>query len=802
MPTRTLSLALLLALPIVLANAAWSWLSWQDLRESGASRLLATSHTKRYVTNPGIEAWLVNLLERAGEQLEPRDQVVFEGLMKERQGDIAELPACMAHYAAQLLAAPPPDTRERARVREAPPPPSVRLERDPMRVVQHVEFGGHTLVLTRRSSLASHEPTLLPELEQAAAQLVALAEAWRHDDPPEWLTDRSLVESPPQLVRLFAVVEDGSVLTLPLDQGGRASLDDETAKLWRRLREPSVASIVVFEPHDFSLPREQNIHYTGIYPDKLGHGFVATLAVPGPHEPGRLKLLIAADLGLAVSHERLVAAADPSLALAVAELPSETRGLWQPWVSLLGALPGDSGRELLDVVHAHALRETQHEEWIEWSPLVFERTERGVLFATQLGKDHWLVGLARDPALPWPSMLLAPGLLLALLAGVELRTRRRERALAIRDAERRARDAALDELELLLVVDPHDDTVVHASAAARRELDVAPGQIVHERLVAADPRSQAHYRDQLAGGRRRSYGVRLRQGQPGTARYALIRSIPLHEPLPELHAATNHRLGLVYPIDHEADLALLLDDELSAARQDERNKLATILEHGVDLFARVLANLCAQPPSPAQLELAAHLADYLQARLHVTQWILDRWGGPSTREVECILGPEHLHALLEQYRRIFAHVHGDARLRARLHWNNGTLASPPPDDRIVEAWLDWPDEYRVTTPTEGLFGYFFGELLVNAIKHGTPGLPISVEVDVDRARRELVVRVRNSSSEPSDDARAQQAYGGTAILAEVARVCGWQLTRTHERDTIEVRWCCALTLQRPAGRAD
>ncbi len=795
MASRKLSVSLWLALVIVLGNALWSYRDWQALRESGSTRLLATSHTKRYVTNPGIEAWLVNLLERAGERLSARDQVVFERIMKEEHGTTAELPPCMAPYAEQMLAAPPP-MPERARVIELGHEPS-----DAMRSVQHVEIAGETLVLTRRRSLAEREPTILPEIEQAGAQLVALARAWDHETPREWLTDRTLIEAPPQLVRLFAVVEDGSVLTLPIGP----TLEEETAKLGRNLKEPSVASIVVFGPHEFARPREQDIHYTGIYPDKLGQGFVATLVVPGLHEPGRLEFLIAADLGLSISHEQLVAAADPSLQLAVAGLPSEARGpTWQPWVTLLSALPTDASAELLREVHEHALRETQQDQRVEWEPLVFEKTDRGVLFATQLAKDDWLVGLVEDPPLPWPSMLLAPLLLLGLLTSVELRGHARERERERLELARRSHDAALDELQLaLLVIDPNDDKVVHASPSAQRELGLAPGQVVHEQIVAADARSQAHYRDlQLAGGRRRSYGLRLRGDQPDAPRFALVRSVSLREPVPELHAAANHRLALVCPITSEADLELMLEAELGAARQDERNKLATILEHGVDLLARVLATQLRKPSEdPDELALRRALADYLFGRLHVTQWILDRWGGPPTSEIECILGAEHLHAVLAQYQAIFTRVGADPGLRAQLHWNNGTLAAPI-EGELIEVWIDWPDEYRLTAPIEGLFGYFVGEALVNAIKHGTPGRPITLEVDLDRARRELCVRVANPCPPQLADARDEQVYGGSSILIEIARVCGWQLTRERRGDEYELRWTCPVTLQRAPGLAD
>jgi hypothetical protein len=798
MPSRNFSLALWLALLIVLANAVWSYLDWQDLRESGGSRMLATSHTKRYVTNPGIEAWLVNLLERAGERLGGRDQVVFERIMKEGHGKTSELPACMASYAEQMLAVPPPTTA-RARIRDVTGQPD-----DAMRSVQHIEIEDATLVFTRRRSLSEREATILPEIEQAAADLVAIARAWNHEEPREWLTDHSLIESPPQLIRLFAVVEDGSVLTLPITP----TLEEETANLGRNLKEPSLASIVVFGPHDFSRPREQDIHYTGIYPDKLGQGFVVTLVVPGVHEPGQLDLLIAADLGLAISHEQLVANADPSLQLAIARLPSEMRGpSWQPWVTLLSALPTDASAKLLREVHEHALRETQQEQRVDWAPLAFDKTSGGVLFATQLAKDYWLVGLVEDPRPPWPSMLLAPGLLLTLLVWLERRRRASERERRRLDTGARVRDAVLDDLRLaLMVIDPNDDKVVHANTTAQRELGLTPGQLVHERLVAADARSQRDYHAHqgLTGGRRRAYGVRLRPASDGP-RYALIRSISLTDAIPEFHAAANHRLGVVCPIEGDADLAPVLADELAASRQDERNKLATIIDHGVDVLARVLAGQLrtTDDEDAEDAEFRRWLAEYLFGRLHVTQWILDHWGGPECRDIDCILGPEHLRAALTQYQRVFAWVGHEPLLRAQLRWNNGTLASPLPDGvAAVKLWIDWPDEYLLATPAEGLFGYFLGEALINAIKHGTPGVPIEIDVDLDRARRELCIRVRNPCATHDQDSREDKAYGGSAILTEIARICHWQLSRTLEREVFELRWVCPVTLQRPTGLAD
>ncbi|MCA9712502.1 MAG: sensor histidine kinase, partial [Myxococcales bacterium] len=207
------------------------------------------------------------------------------------------------------------------------------------------------------------------------------------------------------------------------------------------------------------------------------------------------------------------------------------------------------------------------------------------------------------------------------------------------------------------------------------------------------------------------------------------------------------------------------------------------------------------------------LADYLLRRLHVSHWVLERWGEAPRREAERLLGPEHLRGALEQYERIFAIVRADPRLRARLHWGNGVLATT--GGAVIHAWIDWPEDYRLTLPAEGVFGYLLGELLVNAIKHGAPGGAVELELEVDRGRRELSLRLRNPVAEGSPSAEhGDKAYGGRAIAQELARLCGWSLSQGVEDRApgpdddapAAKRFCvhlvCAVTQQREAGEVD
>jgi hypothetical protein len=294
---------------------------------------------------------------------------------------------------------------------------------------------------------------------------------------------------------------------------------------------------------------------------------------------------------------------------------------------------------------------------------------------------------------------------------------------------------------------------------------------------------------------------------------------------------------------------------IADARQDERNKLAAIVNHGADTLARVLVRQLAYERDDERQLFDRWLADYLLRRLHVSQWVLDRWGGPAPSEIGSILGPEHLRAAIAQHERIFAVVADDLQLRMQLHWNNGTLAArgetpraaslglsaegvvaetgstpgtaafrllaldenpgarrhdgfhhallakPSAEDGVIRVWIDWPEDYRLTVPADGLFGYLLGEALINAVKHGAPGVPIELEVDLDRSRRELVLTLRNHLLEPQTSAEGK-AYGGLAIIVELARLCGWTLTHEVDADAFVLRWSCPMTLQPDPGQID
>lgn len=800
---KTDAVSTLLAALVIAAGALWIHQRWPEQLHAGRAqmlaRLLATSHAPRMTEAPGVEAWLLSLLQDTGAdatQLQPSAAPRLPPAMQ----DVAERlrsPSTSTTIASAPLDAPVVEATATGPAADGP-------RRRSLRSVGHVQLRGHTLVLTRRESLFEVGP-LPTDLSHAAHHLVALAEAWPQDAGAEG-----------RPIRLYSIAEDGSYISVPFPEGDRSpdalarAVADETVQSQRRPRAPSLVTDSVFLEFDYAEPLPSQAHYSGVYTDVAGSGFVASVSVPVVYERGGLKMVIAADLAVNLPLDRLVAAADPAMQLALTGPVRELRTpMWQPWTTVGASLPPDAPDALRRQVQERASTEAKEDIWMPQRSMVHHTPSdgTGVLLALQVSRRQWLVGwIVETPApIPWVPLLLAPALLLGLLAWARWHNRTLERERDSATAELRERDGVLDLLELpLVVVDPNDDSVVHANQAAT-ELGVTAGRVFHEHLIATDSRSQEHYQTmQLAeGGRRRAYGVHLRDGvreAKPRGGFALIRSVSLTQAQPGLHAAAHHRVGLVCVVEDDADLRHYLADHVADARQDERNRLAALINHGADTLARVLANRLAADTDHA---LSEWLAQYLLRRLHVSQWILDHWGGPVCHDVDCILGPEHVKRAIAQYERIFTIVGNDPALRAQLHWNNGTLSAPASDGTArLEPWIDWPSDYRLTMPTEGLFGYALGEAITNAIKHGAPGRPITLQIELDRGRRELSLTLRNETLLSQEPSHKTKAYGGLAITKELARMCGWAMRTQHDAESFEICWTCPVTQQHPHGHVD
>lgn len=105
----------------------------------------------------------------------------------------------------------------------------------------------------------------------------------------------------------------------------------------------------------------------------------------------------------------------------------------------------------------------------------------------------------------------------------------------------------------------------------------------------------------------------------------------------------------------------------------------------------------------------------------------------------------------------------------------------------------------------GGFGFFLGEVLINAIRHGRPGSTPALRIGLDRVRRELAFEVENDLRSGASGLSGErgEAYGGRRILQRLARLFEWRDLAFEERETTYlVSWRVPASERGDPRRAD
>jgi hypothetical protein len=842
--------------------------------------LVQDKTTSRPTETPGVAAWLHLQLKQYRRHIADPGKARLYGEVVDWHDD-STLPAFLSPLRDLLASRPPPPRAASCGPSRAgsPLPPGggsclPRLlspeqagdEAAGAPVLQfrsqdYVELAGHWFVVTRRKALdpasgpaVSHgEGRLLGSgggdpasssdrfLYLAAHRLLDTGEALR-----QLLARRPLPatpgDTPPRVVRLYAVAEDGTLISepfarLPADERARRRAALAEGREFRKVPElPSFISNEFVFRFDFNAPRGQS-YYSGLYLDLGGQGVVATVTVPARDAASGFQGVLCADLTFGIDWRKFAASIEGPMIAEVVETAEPPRERWRPWSELTRRLGDDAaGRNprLRAAVAALAAREAGEGHWVSPFYLYHGVVEgQGAVAALQAASTTWLVILfpASRPSFALLPVALLVLLFCALLAGFEIARRRTERAQHKAERELREKQNLLNTMQVpLMVVDPNTDEVIYGNEAAA-SLGIRAGSCVAE-IVADDPRARAHYlRMQSAGhARRRAYGIPVRvRGENGgeETRYAIVRSVAVTAPIEALRADQRHRLGILFLIEPEADLALFSEELVSAAQGDERRKLAGLLSHGVDTLARVLGH-CLEGAAEAGdgLGFAGWLADYLERRVLATAWLLEHWDADPPLPPDSSIEAAQARVTIERYCAIFARVREDPRLRSRLHWDNGVLSDglapvgPPPEPApglapgpahpiltpahptqppdtgldLLSVTIDWPEDFWFACPLRGGFGLFLGEVLINAVKHGAPGSRPVIDITLDRVRKELVFTAENRLR-PGDAAGGQappageETYGGRRILERLARLFDWRdLTFERGEATFLTTW--------------
>lgn len=817
--------ALLLALAALAIRREWTERLGQA-RAEALFRLVEARTAIRPTETPGALAWLNLELLRYREQIADPEKARLYGEIAEHQ-DERRVPALFAPLGA-ALDRPFPEASARPHLGEAI---AGSAEAGSLRIERLVEADGRWLALTRRRTLEA-EPPPRPPGESApeggeglagdllpyrlAPHLVAIAGDLRRRLAAQPLP--ALPGSrPPTLVRLYALGEEGSLLSLPAPlaaPGGaaRAEAEAEAREIGKLPRLPTFFSDEFFFRFDFAAPTPQ-LAYSGVYLDIGGRGLVATLTAPLTVE-GR-HVVLALDLAFDVDWRSFARWIEPPMTASLALPPPDAGGEAAPlsWPALERSLLPDAPEPLRRAIVRLASGTAPAREDI---PYLRHGVVEGVgaVAAFQVAERTWLAVLfpRTRSHLPWLPLLLSAVLLVALLGGFEVNRRRAERSQIKAERALQENQNLLNTMQVpLLVVDPNTDEVVFRNRAAA-DLGVEAGGSIAG--MVADPRARAHYeRMQVARPEpRRAYGLPLRvRGAGGEeVRYAIVRSVAVTAPIEALQADERHRLGIFFLLDEDSDLALWNETLDGESRRDERRRLAGLLTHGVDSLARVLARQLQAPArgpdaEPGGTELAAWLAGYIEARLRTTSWLLDRWDLEPPFAPDCTIEAAHARATIGRLQAVFACAARDLELRTRLHWGNGVLAGREGEDLPVFALeMDWPEAYVFTSPVRGGFGFFLTEALVNAVRHGRPGSTPVLRIALDRVRRELEIEVENESHPPvGRDEVEGGSYGGRRILERLARLFDWHDLRfLREERTFRVSWRVRVSERRDPAKAD
>jgi PAS domain-containing protein len=804
-------LVLFVVLALLTARSAWS--AWHarsgEAKAEAVFDLVAQRMPLRPTEAPGALAWLQRELSRYERHLPDEARARAYRSLATAADDVPEsLSGVLAALRSSALTRPADDL---GRAPSAPiddASPSLRR--------QHlVEYHGRTLALTR-SRLADAEPpgadtssnrflrSTVPVLIAAQAAIdLSIAGAALPAVPGS---------APPRPVRVYAVSEDGTLVSAPWTEGvgdARAA-DRELTLLSAR---PGVPT---FAPEEFFFRFNVNgadgstdaSSYSGFYLDLGGRGLVSTLMLPIAVDGGGRGVL-ALDLAFDIDWRAFAASVDPPVVGAAVRASDAGRASWATLASALGA----QGAPAL----AQAARVLADREGLEGKagsgPLRHGVIDAlGAVTAFQVSDATWLLMFfpKTSPAFPMAAVALLAGMLALLFSGFEINRRRAD------DERQRAERAMAEKQNLLntmqvplVVVDPNTDVIVSSNRAAEM-IGIRAGTRFVD-LVSEDGRAREHYQQmQVASTEpRRAYGVPMRvvdeHGRP-VERYAVVRSVAVTAPIDALAADERHRLGVLFLLEPDADLAILSDEIEGEARRDERRRLSGILSHGVDTLARVLEHCLRERDADAPMrEFTAWLADYLERRLTVTTWLLDQWDAVPPLPGQIVVDAEQARATLSRFDSVFELIAGDRALRERLHWENGTLSTPTPDRRRLDVDIDWPATFECACPVRGGFGLFLGEVLVNAVRHGRPGTVPRVTITADRVRRELAFKVDNAI-DPAAPLRMPrgEAYGGLAILAAMARLFDWHDANFSPTtpDMFVAEWRVPAIDRGVAGQAD
>ena len=414
--------------------------------------LVAEKTPLRPTEAPGVSAWLNLELKRYRARITDPERARLYGEVAawEDRRSVPPFFAGIRELLSSPVEPPPPGTRPRLAAPAELGEDSTSAGGSPLqfRSQGFVEHSGHWLVVTRRRALEGGDlaaPATASDrfLAAASPHLVRLAERLAAA-----LAERSLPStpgpSPPRVVRLYALAEDSTLVSIPVEELAAGPEERRRIALaeGREFRKlpllPNFVSNEFFFQFDFREPRRQ-VHYSGLYLDLAGEGVVASVTVPVVDPPTGLVGVLGADITFEIDWSGFAAQLEPPLLAAVVDLPPSREERWRPWTEIEGALPAAARPPLGRAVAFLADRERREGLFASsWYAQHGSVPGQGAVAALQVAARTWLVVLfpksaPRPPLLPM-GLLLATAVLLA--AGFEAHRRQAEREKVTAEREK------------------------------------------------------------------------------------------------------------------------------------------------------------------------------------------------------------------------------------------------------------------------------------------------------------------------------------------------------------------------------
>ncbi|CAM2067629.1 hypothetical protein SCOR_19760 [Sulfidibacter corallicola] len=612
------------------------------------------------------------------------------------------------------------------------------------------------------------------------------------------------VPGKPKLVRFFALCEDGTMVTKPWMAPGtgedrlRKAFLREGRELRKMPKLPSLVSNEFFFTFDYGAPAHP--FYSGLYLDLAGSGLITSLSVPLVAPQSGLKGLFGVDIAFDLDWEDFTNHIQGPLTAELVTLEAPIALSNGPWAALASVISQKGPSRLGQAVAQLARQEVTGQRYQTPASIYHGFAEgMGAVVGFPVQRDTWLVLLfpETEPHFPVLSVALLVLLFLLLLAGLEWNRYRAEAARSQAVSEFQEKQNLLNTMKIpITVVDPNTEEIVFGNTAAE-DLGLRQGMLFRSLLPDRLEVREHYERMQVSEpGARRAYGLPLVIAD--SLRYAVIRSVTVTAPIETIHADERHRLGVLFILEPDSDLSLFTAEVVDRTRMDQRNKLAGLLNHGLDTLSRVLhRHLSRHGDHP----FSRWLSGYLSNRIQVIAWLLTHWDDDPP-PAEYLVDEGNLRATLQRAYEVFDVVRDDTGLRAQLHWNNGVLADAEPEGTAFEARLDWPETHLLAMPVRGGLGFFLHEVLVNAIRHGCPGDVPLLRIYLDPIRNQFQFSVENRCRQGADPAEPK-AYGGRALLRGLARLFAWHdLSFEVVGDRFRVSWRADAVEKAAQGQGD